>query len=396
MAVTKVVLVGIGGYGNTFVKELAENPSSEIELVGAVDPFPSGCQFLEELKAMGVKIYPDMDSFYSENSAELAVISTPIFLHTPHILKALERGSNVICEKPLCGDEADVEIIKKAKEKAGKFVYIGYQWSYSDAINGLKQDIKDGKFGKLIEMKTLVLRPRDRNYFGRGVGWAGKIRAKNGTLVYDSVANNSAAHYLFNMQYVMGDYGCAAKAENIKAELLRANEIENFDISKIEFNLACGAKACFIAAHPVNKAVEPIFEYTFENGTVYYSSTSTLDSELNLLPKEYAEYGDVVAIMKDGTKKVYGNPMANSAQKMYIAARAAAEGRTDDGMCGLSAASQHTYLINKIQKNCQIHNIKQNLLREKNGLIYADGLFEAAVDIYKDLSKSLMAFADVK
>ncbi len=393
MAGTKVVLIGIGGYGHTFVKEFVENPCDEIELVGAVDPFPSGCQYLEDLNKMGVKIYPDMDSFYGENTAELAVISTPIFLHTPHILNALEHGSNVICEKPLCADEADVEVIKNAKEKAGKFVYIGYQWSYSDAINGLKQDIKDGKLGKLIEMKTLVLRPRDRNYFGRGVGWAGKIRAANGALVYDSVANNSAAHYLFNMQYIMGDYGSAAEAQNVKAELLRANEIENFDVSKIEFNVPCGAKACFIAAHPVNQAVEPIFEYKFEKGTVYYSSTK-LNSELNLLPEDYTEWGDVVAFMNDGSKKVYGNPMANAAKKMYIAANAASEGRTDDGMCGLMTAAQHTYLINKIQKNYEIYNIKQDLLREDGELLYAEGLFEAAVDSYKDLSKSLMDFAE--
>ena len=113
-------------------------------------------------------------------------------------------------------------------------------------------------------MKTLILRPRDREYFARGVGWAGKIKMPDGTPVYDSVANNSAAHYLFNMQFLMAPFGEAAKATEIKAELLRVNNIENFDTAKIQFKFEEGQKATFIAAHPVNRAVEPVFEYKFE------------------------------------------------------------------------------------------------------------------------------------
>ena len=52
-------------------------------------------------------MFADMESFYKTNKADLAVISTPIFLHTQHILTALGSGSNVLCEKPLCSDEKD-------------------------------------------------------------------------------------------------------------------------------------------------------------------------------------------------------------------------------------------------------------------------------------------------
>ena len=132
----------------------------------------------------------------------------------------------------MCADENDIELIRAAQDKSGKFVYIGYQWSYSDAITTLKADVQNKKLGDLIETKTLILRPRTRDYFERGVGWAGKIKTADGKLVYDSVANNSAAHYLFNMLYIMDD-GNGIKPENVSAELLRANNIENFDTSKM-------------------------------------------------------------------------------------------------------------------------------------------------------------------
>lgn len=271
-----------------------------------------------------------MDDLYANHAVDLTVISTPIFLHAVQIIKALEHGSNVLCEKPLCADELDIDRIAAAKEKSGKFVYIGYQWSYSPAITNLKKDVLAGKLGTLTEMKCLVLRPRNRDYFSRGVGWAGKIKTADGQLIYDSVANNSAAHYLFNMMFLMGEEGQAAEAYDISAELLRGNPIENFDTSKISFKMLNGAKACFIAAHPVNKGIEPVFEYQFEKGTVYYANES-IDASYGLMPEDYTEYGQIVAYMNDGTKTAYGDPMSNNCKKMHDAVQAIADGVTGDG-----------------------------------------------------------------
>ncbi len=206
-------------------------------------------------------------------------------------------------------------------------------------------------------MKCLVLRPRNRDYFSRGVGWAGKIKTADGQLIYDSVANNSAAHYLFNMMFLMGEEGQAAEAYDISAELLRGNPIENFDTSKISFKMLNGAKACFIAAHPVNKGIEPVFEYQFEKGTVYYANES-IDASYGLMPEDYTEYGQIVAYMNDGTKTAYGDPMSNNCKKMHDAVQA----------------------------------IKQEFLKEENGFLYADGLFEACIDCYKDTEVSIVRF----
>lgn len=391
MKTVKVLLVGIGGYGSTFVREILSHPSETIKLAGVVDPYPERCEWLSKLKEKEVPIFSSMEDFYIEKSADLAVISTPIFLHTQNILCALKNASNVLCEKPLCADENDIEILKKAEKEANRFVYIGYQWAFSEAITNLKKDISEGKFGELLEMKTLVLRPRSLEYFSRGVGWAGKIKTADGTLVYDSIANNSAAHYIFNMQFVMGDFGKAAEAQNISAELFRANNIENFDTSKIQFSFKNGAKATFIAAHPVEKGIEPIFEYTFEKGTVYFSN-SLLDKSLNLMHDSYTEFGDVVAIMKNGGKINYGNPEKETCRKMYLAIEAILRGDLSEGPCGICASSEHTKLINTIQNNFKINSFKKSLLKEENGYLYADGLFERAIECYKDLTKNFCDF----
>lgn len=390
MKSVNVVLVGIGGYGGTFVGEILEKKNPKINLIGVVDPYPERCSLISELRNNNIPIFPDMESFYKLNKADLAVISTPIFLHTKHMLSALNYGSNVLCEKPLCSDENDIEIMKEAQKKSGKFIYIGYQWSYSEPITKLKEDIASGKYGELKEMKTLILRPRDRDYFGRGVGWAGKICTADGKKVYDSVANNSAAHYLFNMLFVMGKDKEAAKYTDVTAELLRANDIENFDVSKIQCKIN-GKTATFIAAHPVNKGVEPVFEYRFEKGTVYYSSQKS-DNAIALMPESYTEYGNITALMNSGEKIIYGDPMANGCRKLHMAVEAILEGKTDDGPCGIDAAAIHTRMINQIQNEFSIKPVKKELLKEDGKLLYAEGLFEHLVDMYKNTDLSLNEF----
>ena len=387
-----ILLVGIGGYGGTYAREVIENPSEKINVAGVVEPFPERSMWTEEFIKRGINIYPDMESFYKEKSADLAVISTPIFLHTKHILSALENGSNVMCEKPLCADENDIEIMVQAQKKSGKFVSVGYQMSFSDAIERLKRDTGKGKYGKLLEMKTLVLRPRDKNYFGRGVGWAGKIKTKDGMLVYDSVANNSAAHYLYNMLHVMGEKHTVAEPKNVKAELLRANNIENFDISKIDFTIE-GAKCSFIGIHPVNKAVEPIFEYRFEKGTVYYSALHS-EEAFPLMPAEYTEYENIVGILENGEKIIYGNPNNDECRKLYKAVDDILQASKENGPCSIEMAAVHTKLINYIQKEYNVLNVRNELIKEENNLIYVDGLFEKGIECYKDINQSLLLFAE--
>ena len=101
MKSVKVLLVGIGGYGAVFVREALDNPRGDIIISGVADPYPERCIYYDELIKNNIPIYNSMDEFYAEKDADLAVIATPIFLHTEQMLTALRNGSNVLCEK--CG-----------------------------------------------------------------------------------------------------------------------------------------------------------------------------------------------------------------------------------------------------------------------------------------------------
>ena len=363
----KVVCVGIGGYANVYWKSLFASERDNFEIVGAVDPYPDAAKYLPDIKKREIPLYSSMEEFYEQGEADLAIITTPIHLHTRQILYAIEHGSNVLCEKPLSGVSSDAEIIEKRAAELGKFVMIGYQWSYAPAILALKADILSGKLGAPVSLKTKILWPRKKEYFTRGSGWAGKLRAKDGTIINDSVAANACAHYIHNMLFVCGKEYLAAEAKNIKADLFRVNDIENFDNATISFELDNGAKCLFVAAHSTKIKRDPMFDYTFEKAVVKYDETTA----------------DIVAYMNDGTEKHYGDPFAGDADGGK--SRIAIEGCLTESfkpVCTPYTAAAHTRCIEAIQK-FPILSVSPDLLREEGTLTYVDGLAEALEECYK-------------
>lgn len=363
----KVICVGIGGYATVYWKSIFTSSNENFEIVGAIDPYPEAAKDLGQIKERGIPLYNSMEDFYKENEADLAIITTPIHLHTRQILFALEHGSNVLCEKPLSGVSEDAEIIEKRASELGKFVMIGYQWSYAPAILSLKSDILSGKLGAPISLKTKILWPRKKEYFTRGSGWAGKLRAKDGTVINDSVAANACAHYIHNMLFVCGKEYFAAEAKNVKADLFRVNDIENFDNATVSFELEGGAKCLFVAAHSTKANRDPMFDYKFENGVVKYDETTK----------------DIVAYMNDGEVKHYGNPFAGAPDggKSEIAINGCLT-KDFKPVCTPYTAASHTRCIEKIQA-FPIYNVNKELLREDGTLLYVEGLAEALEECYE-------------
>lgn len=369
MSKVKILCVGIGGYANVYLEALLHSKADNFEIAGLVDINPKGCKFLNELK--DVPLYSDMEDFYDQQRADLCIITTPINLHTEQILTALRNGSNVMCEKPLSGKSDDERIIEEQSSRSGKFVSIGFQWSFSDAINNLKNDIIKGIYGKPEFLKSIVLWPRPKEYYTRGSGWAGRIKASDGTPINDSVANNATAHYLHNMLYVLGGvYGRSSEVTDLYAELLRVNDIENFDSAVIKFRSDCGAECLFIASHSTQNIKEPCFEYRFENGTVYYDDS------------EKCVYGK----LKDGTVIEYGNPFFDINKKIFDAIEGCISGNYIPP-CSAKTAAPQVRCIEKVQKN-KIYNVRSGLIKTKvkynDNFLYVEGLDEILLKCYEE------------
>jgi len=324
-----LALIGIGGYGNHYVTALLDAPpEAGVRIVSAVDPAPQACRRLAELADRGVPVLPGIEALGGAADIDLAVISTPIHLHAPHTCWALQRGAHVLCEKPLCATLDEINRMVAARNRADRQVAIGYQWSFSDAIQRLKADILAGRFGRPRRLRSITLWPRGSAYYSRNA-WAGMQRDPGGRWVLDSPVNNACAHHLHNMLYVLGpERTLSATPMQVTAELYRANPIENYDSAALRVLTADGAELLFYVAHAVAQERGPEFVYEFERATVTYSQ---LDG------------ATLRATLTDGTQIDYGQPDDGRQRKLWAVIDAIRNGTPVP--CGIEAASAHTRCV---------------------------------------------------
>lgn len=333
----KIVLAGIGGYGGKYVRDLFKGGSGyPYELIGVVDPYPDNSPYKEEIIARHIPIYDSLESFYQQSNADLAVISSPIQFHSAQTCLALSNGSHVLCEKPVSVTVEEAQRMMAARDTAGKFVSIGYQWCYSEGIQKLKRDILGGLFGKPKRLRTMVLWPRAESYYARG--WAGKQRDGQGRLILDSVASNATAHYIHNMFYVLGsEIGSSARPVRVTAELYRANSIENYDTAAMRAYTEEGAELLYYGSHAVHERVGALLHYEFEQAVITYDDT--------------VKDGTITARFHNGETKLYENPNADGDNKLW-AAVAAVRGENRI-VCGPEAALSHTLCIHAMQSSAK-------------------------------------------
>ena len=357
----KILLVGAGGYAKGYVVDLLKRKGSDIVFEGVVDPYFNNSVMANEILAAGIPVYDTMDAFYREHTADLVIICTPTYLHKEQSITALKHGSYVLTEKPVASTVADVDEMIAAEAEYGKFIAVGYQMVFSDAMIALKEDYQAGVLGAPISLKTAISYPRGLDYYRRGGGWGGRI-SKDGITVLDSIASNACAHYLHNMLFLLGrKLDTSAEVATIEAECLRANDIENFDTCSMRMITEDGAKLYFVASHAAEQGRNPEFVYTFENATVTYSRDDS--------PR-------IVATFKDGTVKDYGNPFAREFKKIDDCVKAIREGSAP--ICTAKTAIAHTKLIEKIYHEVEIMDFPKDrvFLSEKTGGIAVTGLFE--------------------
>jgi predicted dehydrogenase len=329
-----VVLSGIGGMGAVFLRELLGRAEEGwYRIAGTADPEPGRCPDLPLLGERGIVVHPSLESFYERDSADLAIIASPHHFHADQTCLALAHGSDVLCEKPAAASASDVRRMIRARDAAGRWVAVAYQWSFSVAIQALKVDILSGLYGRPHRLKCLYLWPRDRAYYGRN-SWAGRKRSAEGAPILDGPLNNAMAHDLHNAFYVLGrSVDSSAFPVAVRGELARANDIENYDTAAVRCRTAEGAEMLFWVSHSSRTDPGPLARYEFERGTVSITGRNR----------------PIRGRLEDGTERDYGDPDLTPMKKLWDCLERA--GRPEAPVCGLEAALSQTICVEALQES---------------------------------------------
>ncbi|MDW7681131.1 MAG: Gfo/Idh/MocA family oxidoreductase [bacterium] len=367
-----VLMASIGGYGYYYLKTLLEEfPEGKIKLAGVVDPYPEQSPLYETVKQLRSPIYPTIEDFCNAGQrADLAVLSTPIYLHASQTCQALRAGTQVLCEKPAAATVQQVDDMIRIRDRTGNWVMIGYQWSYSEVIQRLKQDILQGKFGKPVRFKFLGLWPKDDGYYQRN-NWAGRIKEDGAGWVLDSPVNNALAHYLHNFFYLLGEkIDRSATPATVTAEVYRAHPIENYDTAAMRVITECGVEILFYVSHSTLMRIDPVFQMEFEDAVISYVQTPL----------------QIIASDKKGRQINYGCP-DDEHQFLKLFRAVDKIHRHVSVVCGLEASRSQTVCMNGVQElfpEIPVFPAQMVFRFDAENRYWTKGLDMALIDCYQD------------
>jgi predicted dehydrogenase len=135
----KIVLVGIGRFGNNHLRNLVElDKKHVIELLGVVDIDPKRLEIVQ--KKYNIKISTDYHDFLK--NANGFDVATPAFTHYNLVKKLLSEEKHVFVEKPLALTYNDATKLVKLAQKNNLVLQVGHVFRYSNTVDNLKKIIK--------------------------------------------------------------------------------------------------------------------------------------------------------------------------------------------------------------------------------------------------------------
>jgi scyllo-inositol 2-dehydrogenase (NADP+) len=103
-------------------------------------------------KEYGCNAYSTWQEMVENEELDLVVNASPSHLHYSISLELLERGFNVLCEKPLAKTAEEVDRLIEASERTGSILAVFQQSRYLPAFEQVRKVIESGVLGRIIQV----------------------------------------------------------------------------------------------------------------------------------------------------------------------------------------------------------------------------------------------------
>ncbi len=151
----RVGIIGTGWIAEAHIKRYAEMP--DVEIVAGADLIPGKAEaFFEKFGVKGVKCYTSHKEMLDDESLNLDAVSVCTYnmTHAECTIYALDKGINVLLEKPMCVTlEEGIEIMK-AEKRSGKILSIGFQPRFDPNMKMIKEIVDSGVLGDIYYIQT--------------------------------------------------------------------------------------------------------------------------------------------------------------------------------------------------------------------------------------------------
>ncbi len=149
----KIGIIGTGWIAESHIESYKR--MKDVKVVAMADLIPGKAEkFAARYGIEGCRFYPDHKSMLDSEELDAVSVCTYNTQHATCTIYALEKGVNVLLEKPMCVTTDEAVEIMRAEKKSGKVLSIGFQPRFDENMQMIKKIVDSGVLGKIYYIQT--------------------------------------------------------------------------------------------------------------------------------------------------------------------------------------------------------------------------------------------------
>jgi len=274
-------IIGCGDVSVIHTEALTTLP--DVELVGVCDLDPD--RRTAAATAHGVPGFADHLALLESARPDVVHICTPHHQHASVAVDCLERGVNVIVEKPLAHTLAEGRRLSDTAERSTAKIAVCFQNRYNPTVQAMHTMLRSGELGDVLGCFASVVWHRTADYY-RDRPWRGSWATGGGGLLM-----NQAIHTVDLVQWLMGDLTSLSGHASTR---FLGDAVEVEDTAEFVAEHADGSRSVFYGtlAHAANAPVT--LEVVTDRATLSLKGDLTVshrDGRTELVPERKAASG---------------------------------------------------------------------------------------------------------
>ncbi len=243
-------ILGCGNIAKDFARDVTRNGGGIYSVANRT--YEKAAEFAKQYNIS--RVYENIDCIFTDENVDIVYIATPHNKHIEYILKALENGKHVLCEKAITLNSAELnQAVALAKEK--KLVLAEAMTIYNMPIFAeLEKIVNSGKLGDLRLAQVNFGSPKEYDVTNRFYN----MDLAGGALL------DIGVYALSCVRMFMNDYPSSIKSQAKFAETgadIQSNIILENDSSMASVTLSFNTKQPKRATICYDKGYIEIFEY---------------------------------------------------------------------------------------------------------------------------------------
>ena len=167
---------GIGMWG----RPMAERFADQLEFVGLCDINGKRVELARQAIGVSCPTFTDFDRMCDAAKPDLLMVTTVDAYHAGYITRALDRGIDVITEKPMVIDEQQCQQVLEAERRNNRRIVVAFNYRFAPKHVKIKEVLQSGAIGTItgVDFHWYLDTQHGADYFRR---WH-RLKEKGGSL----------------------------------------------------------------------------------------------------------------------------------------------------------------------------------------------------------------------